>query len=185
MQVNKKNHKKKIFIAIIILIVIAVAVCLSYVFLRNQDKQGSVSTDDRSANSVDYNKPTESQKEEGTRAKSDFIERQEQKETDSPKSNNQGGAPSISITNIGYNGSTLQIRTTVMSAATGVCQLTLSRQGETTLSQEAATQSLGSYDTCKGFDIDTANLKKGTWNLALRYTGDAQGVNVTRTIEVQ
>lgn len=154
----------------------------TYYFMVVRPNTEQTSVEEKPNNTVDYDSATDEQKRSGEQAKSDFLERQEEKEV---VEQTPSGTSSISISNVTVNGALLQVRTTITNATGGQCKLTLEKQGEPSITREANTQNLGSYDTCMGFDVDTSGLKKGAWNLSLYYTGDPAGTQATKTVEIQ
>lgn len=182
MQINKHSSRKNILVGAIIIMLLAIGGISAYYFMNTKHSTDKINKETRPNNSVDYQPATDEQKKSGEQAKSDFLDRQEK--GDGAKVQTPG-ISSISISNVSSSEDILQVRTTIMSATGGKCKLILSRQGETSILREAGTQSLGSYDTCMGFDIDTTGLEKGTWNLSLYYTGDPAGVVAAKSVEIQ
>lgn len=131
-------------------------------------------------NQVDYDPPTDEQKQTGIDAKKDFIERTEREDATS-----ESGLSSVSITTASQEDSTLRIRTTISSKATGVCKLTLSKAGQADIIRDAETQDMGTYSTCKGFDVDTGTMAKGDWKVSVGFSEDAQGTLATTVVEVR
>jgi cytoskeletal protein RodZ len=82
----------------------------------------------------------------------------------------------VTITAANQNGSVLNVRSLINKVAnSGVCTLTLTK-GTATITKQANIQALAESSTCKGFDVPTSELSKGTWHIVLSVAiGSAQG----------
>lgn len=180
-KINSSSSKKKIVAIIIgIITIVAVAGAVGYFLLQKSSQDSSVS---KPNNTVDYNPPTDEQKKAGEDAKKDFIEKTD--EVSPNPSTQPSGTSSVSLSSVGQNGQTLSIRTVISAQSAGSCKLILSMPGQTDIVRTADTQDMGSYITCKGFDVDTTSLTKGTWKVSIQFSGDATGLVATATTEVR
>lgn len=181
MQNIKRTSSKKKAVIILVAVIIAAASGIA-VFALTRPANESSREVSKPANTIDYDAPSEEQKQAGTDAKKDFIERTDKEANEEAQ---QSTVSSASFTSINQEGATLRIRTVISSNKEGVCTLTLERSGQSKVTQEAATQDMGSYSTCKGFDIDVSGLAKGRWNVSLRFSGDAVGAAVSDVMEIK
>lgn len=184
-EINRFHSRKRV--AIIISVTVAALIIAggtSAYYLSQaspQSKNDNVSTPN---NTVDYGAATDEQKKAGEDAKKDFLERTEG-ESETPTQSS--GSSSVSISSVNQSGTTLSIRTVISISvqATGSCKLTLSMSGQADIVRTTDVQDMGSYATCKGFDIDTSSMAKGAWKISLYFSGDIVGAVATDTVEVR
>lgn len=162
---------KKTFILILVGVL---ALALAVIFTLYVSGLGPFASNDevidRPENSVDYTDPaTKEQVDAGNKAKEDFINKDE---------NNGNSTVQVSISSVSQNNQTLSIRTIVTGDTNGTCDLTLSRSGETSITDSVSTQNMGQYNVCAGFDLDISGLSKGEWSLSIKLD------NVTATKKV-
>lgn len=193
---NKKmSNKKKALLAVAAAVVLAGGY-FAYAYathtfpFKNDTNVTKESDKDHKENDVNYNKPTSDQASAGDKAKQDFVN--DHYTDDNSSTGNTGGAAgdktavSATFSSFNQNGGVMQIRTTIGEiSSTGKCTLTLSRSGYGDVVQEAATQSLGSYSVCKGFDVPVSSLAPGTWNAKLAYASDTGSATITKSFEVK
>lgn len=142
---------------------------------------------------VDLQKPSETQVDAGTTAKTDFEKRTT--EASQERQNANGPAPTTNtsetvqtlISSSNVNGSTLSVRSIIQTIdGSGNCTITLSKTGSPDVTKTAGTNTMGSYSTCAGFDIDISALAKGDWTIKLVYTGSAgQSGTATKPVRLQ
>ena len=170
MKIEKNNSnklsKKAVIIAAVVLTLAIGGAAAAYQFGAFKKPADKTTDAPAATNQVDYGPATDEQKAEDT-------------PTPTP------GVSSVSITNAAQEGTSLRIRTTVSSEAAGNCKLSLSMAGQTDITRQADTQDMGSYSTCKGFDIDTNSMAKGTWKVSIAFSGDSQGAVATTNVEVR
>jgi cytoskeletal protein RodZ len=179
------KHKKRNIIAVIAILVLIGAGVLAWFFF-----QQSVAKTDKPENTVDYQEPTTDQQKAGDKAKEDFINNQ--KEIDDKKTPVDSGTPTsdtvnVTISSSNQAGETYQLRTVIAAVdGSGTCALSLSKSGQSTITQEVGTQVFGSYSVCKGFDIPVAGLEKGEWQVAITYKGsDGRQGSIKQPIGIQ
>lgn len=180
--------KKKLIILITTLIVVAAAGA-GYYFFRTQSEERV------GENTISYSKPTDDQLDAGQQAKKDFIERTEAQSgstSGNDSTNGHDSAPAdtsvaVQITSASQAGGVLRARTIIsVIDNTGSCTATLKKSGSANITETAGVQSMGSYSVCKGFDIDTASMEKGTWSLSIDYAGGAGQKGVaTKEVSIQ
>ncbi len=143
---------------------------------------------DRPENTVSYDPATEEQKKAGEEAKKEALAQQEarEKQNQSPTPADEGKTIDMTISSVSQSGGMLQIRTTIETRDSGgKCVLTLSKEGRPNITQEAGTQIQGSYSVCKGFDVPTASLAKGSWRAVVNYTSSGGKGEASQQVDVQ
>lgn len=179
---NKKNNKRHVAtlaVAGFILLAFGASVYAlnSGMFLEDKSSDGGSSLPVE--NKVDYTEPTQDQKGAGIEAKEDFINKNNE-DAENP------GSVSVGITSLQQSGNTLSVRTMVQTLESGRCTLSLERSGEDTVRQPAVdTQIIGSYSTCKGFDIPTDGLVKGEWRVLVEYEGAASSGSDSSVVSIK
>lgn len=188
MKIKSTSSKNKFIIpAIALLVLAAISVGLLYYY-----KVGPFASKGAGQDAVNYKKPTKEQVDAGTSAKKDFESRtteasHERQAANGEQPASQAGQVSTIISSANMNGATLGVRTILQTIdSSGSCKLTLSKTGEQSLVKTAGTQTMGSYSSCQGFDIDTTSLAKGDWQLQLTYTGSAgQTGSASKVVTIQ
>lgn len=188
MQIKKQTSSRKYWIAgVIILLLLGGAAAFAFFsplspFSNKQD------TAVRPENTVSYESATEEQKKAGEEAKKEALARQEAQEklNQSPTPSDEVKTIDMTISSVSQNDGMLEIRTTIETRDTnGKCVLTLSKEGRSNITQEAGTQIQGSYSVCKGFDVPTASLIKGSWRAVVNYAGSSGKGEASQQVEVQ
>lgn len=188
MKINKvKFSKKKLFIPLAgLFLLTGLVVAGMYHYQIGIFQPNETLTE----NQIDLQRPTDKQIDAGTLAKNDFSSRpteasQERAAANGetlPSSENESVQTIISSSNM--NGVTLSVRSIIQTIdSSGECILTLSKAGSQSISKKAGTNTIGSYSTCAGFDIDTSTLSKGEWEIKLVYSG-SQGQSGSATKKV-
>lgn len=188
MQIKKQTTSRKyLIIGLVLLLLLGGAAAFAFLsplspFSKKQD------TADRPENTVSYEPATEDEKKAGEEAKKEALERQEAEERQAQAPSKPADVKTVDVTisSAAQNGGVLQIRTTIETRdASGRCVLTLSKEGQSSITQEAGTQIQGSYSVCKGFDVPTASLAKGAWRAAIIYSGSGSKGEASQQVEVQ
>lgn len=180
-----KNHKKRNIILTISALVFSAGVA-SALLIPSSPFSLNKKQEDRAENTVNYKTPSSDQKQAGDKAKEDFIKKQAAADDAQSKSNQSGSSSNtvnITISSAKQVDQVYQIRT-ILSAIddNGTCTLTLSKTGQGPVTQVVGTQTLGSYSVCKGFDVTTAGLEKGDWQVNIAYKGSAGQGSVRQTL---
>ena len=106
-----------------------------------------------------------------------------------PKLNNSASSGSDSglqttITAASVEDGTLYIRNEISGIyQNGTCNLTLSKGGAV-VTRSAGIQPLPKSSTCKGFNIPTSQLSKGTWSIQLNVTINGKSASASGSVEV-
>lgn len=184
---NMKHRSKKTTLVLLLstaILLLAVAAAL-YHYKRGPF---TVKTTDNPVG-INYTAPTKDQVNSGVAAKEDFNTRptEASQNTTTPTQGDQSTTVSTVISSSNITANTLSVRTIIQVIDNaGNCTLTLSKSGEQSVSQTAATQTMGSYTTCKGFDIDTSQLARGEWQITVAYRGSANQLgNATKAVMLQ
>lgn len=177
MRINKqKITRRNIIIIALAILIVLVAGGAAWALTGGFQEGDSKKETPKPENTVDYSEATDAQKEAGSRAKEDFINKQDEaiaQPSQSPSANTP-----LTITSVVQRDDTLQIRIIVDTATPGgACRMKLSREGSTSIIQTADTQQMGTYNVCKGFDIPVSGLEKGQWTVSIDYVnGESKGV---------
>lgn len=169
MRLQTKNTKKiRLIISGCIILLLVASVLAYYLLDKNEDK---------SENTVNYDKASSSQKETGGQAKKDFVDRvYGTDETSSPSADQpvaNTNKVGVVLTSIMQQADVVSVRTIIQTVGDGgTCVLELSKPGSEPIKQSAETQSMGSYVVCRGFDLSTNGLAKGNWNVTVKYQGE-------------
>lgn len=125
-------------------------------------------------NVINYNPPSQSEKDAGTEAKNNFLNNGPNDGTTienptNPEPNENNTAVTITSTNV-ENGN-LAVRAIIGRIdGEGACKLSMKKTGEAEILLTSGTQVTRNYSVCKGFDIATNNLSKGDWTLTITYS---------------
>jgi hypothetical protein len=187
---NKKNKKRNIIISSVIGVLLVSGIA-SALFIPSSPFALNKRQETRPENTVDYNRPTNEQKQAGDKAKEDFTKNVYENDSSNPSDKRQPSsdsdqqAASISISSANLNNDTLQIRTIISEiTSTGSCKLTMEKSGQQSITQEAEPQTLGSYSVCKGFNVPMGGLAKGPWTITVVYTNQVGlSSKASRTVE--
>ena len=178
MKTIKNKHSNRRFIIIAISSVVLAALIAGGVYayhIQTQPATEKNTPSNTDESDINYEKPTDDQQQAGNDAKEDAVN------NDAPST-----ASDISITSANQADGVLRIRTTITTVdEAGTCTLLMTMAGETDITLSAGTQTLGSYSVCKGFDVPTASIKKGTWQAKVTYSGSGKTSTATQNILVE
>jgi hypothetical protein len=91
---------------------------------------------------------------------------------------------SVAFTSISQMDSTVRVRAEIDTlVSNGICTLTMTKSSDT-ITKTAATYPTANSSTCQGFDVPTAELSPGTWNINLTVTKDGQSGQATSQVDV-
>lgn len=164
------KSKRALVMSVAAVIIVAATAYGAYKYLGASQKEGntpSSQTADTQSNQADS--PTKSSS--GNEQKQSYIDQSKNSDSSSGSSTTSSKqSTSVLVTHKGQDGSTLQLRVLISAVTTGKCELTMTKTGQTPVSKEADIQPMADSSTCKGFDVDTSNLAKGTWNFTIKIT---------------
>lgn len=166
---------------------LAVVLVLVIVFIRPLifDKQiNNPSSNTNSSDNIDYSPATNDQKQSGSDIKANGGSDQPSAPAVIPGSNKK--KVEVTITSTNQNNSILQIRTLVSTVTSeGTCTLTLSKTDSADIIKTAPIQPLASTSTCKGFDISTSGMSKGSWRASIVYDSDTLTGSVSKDLIIE
>jgi len=187
--VNKKRFPKK-FIAISIAVLLLASTPFIYVYAFNgnlfgwnnhQSSKPKNST--KGIDTINYSPATKEQQDAGNQTKSGSSDTPS---APTPIPNSTKKNVQLTITAAQQNGSTLQIRVMIGAVeGAGVCTLTLTSVGQSTVTKTTNSQALASTSTCQGFDIPISELPAGTWRAIIEYNSTALTGSATQDIVVK
>jgi hypothetical protein len=177
--IQKKKFPKKI-IATAVLILVLVAGALIYVYAFNGNILGWKKAQNTSnGGNINYGPATSEQQQAGAKTKSGSNSDTTPTPTPIPGSNKK--SVQLIITSANINGSMLHIAVQIDAVdSTGLCTLTLTSTGQSTVTKTANTQALASTSTCQGFDVPLSELPSGTWHILVEYSSSALSGSATQ-----
>jgi amino acid transporter len=179
MKINKKNPKQTMtVIAILAFIAVLIALGVTYYVLSGySSNQSNLDNKPFTNSTIDDTTPVV------TTPNNLDSKSTDQNQTDTSQ---DGGKATATITSANQNDGILQIRVLIESVTTnGTCSLTLSKQGEQSVSRETGIQALASTSTCKGFDVPVSELSNGVWNIDISITIASTTTLISKKVTVQ
>lgn len=191
MKINKSSKTYKKIVVISAIVLIAAPVCGAWYVHQQQSKTNTpASKETKPENTVNYDTATEQEKAAGLQAKKDFSKRVESQpaELDTPKDPVAGSgaaAVPVTITSAVVQEGILQVRAIVSAtAAEGQCNLRMTKTGQAEVVRQAELMAMNSYFICKGFDIDTASLTKGEWQVVVSYSSNTGAGRADKAVTI-
>ncbi|MCX6728195.1 MAG: hypothetical protein NTV39_00275 [Candidatus Saccharibacteria bacterium] len=185
---KKKFPKKIIVIVAIAIVLVLIAGALTYVYAFNGSILGWNKAQNTSNNSgnINYGPATTEQQQAGAKTKSGSNSDTPPTPTTVPGSNKKNVQVAITSANPNSPNGPLQIRAQISAVDdTGVCTLTLTSSGKTTVTKTANTQPLASISTCKGFDVPLSELSVGTWSAQIQYSSSTLSGSTSQDIVIK
>ncbi len=188
--VHKNTNKKRniILAGASIAILVGASLAVAYVGSVGPFSESETVSD----STIDYEEPTDEQKTAGEATKEETVKNEEASKpssssagssTPTTQANNTVGVEFTSGPEVADG--TLYVGTVVQEVnSTGVCTLTLSKSGKTSVVKTAKTQVSGSVATCQGFTIDVSKLAKGSWNVQLSYKSNKSQGKTSESITI-
>ena len=200
MKINKKNHhiRRKFITASAIILVVIIGGSL-YAITKTSDEQHYDDTK-KEINSVDYDAPTDEQKQSGATIKEDANNTEPGKESTSGSDQppnptpQQGGKSIVEVFKTSPQNNTTYTKSDFIymrfsistEVSTGLCTLTLSKVGVSSVTKTAPPfQSGPTTSTCKGFDIPASELSTGIWKINLVFENDSLYGSTTGNIAIE
>lgn len=183
----KSTTKKPTRALVIEAVFLTLIICsLTYIYIFNgpifdwKARQDSIQEN----NSIDFGPATKEQIDAGNQVKSSSSSDTPTEPTIIPGSDKK--SVQVSITAANQNDSTLQIRTLIGAVEnTGLCTITLTSEGKTTVIKTAIAQALARTSTCQGFDIPVSEISIGTWHVLVEYNSDTLTGSATQDIVIK
>lgn len=177
-----KINKKIVVISLIIAIVVLALICYIFVFATQKSNNiNTIDSNDAPSNTIDYEPATKEQQEAGNQAKEDFINN---------TSEGEGSASSdvnitISSQSADKEAGIYRVRTIISTQDnSGSCTITLNTPEKDAIVQTVATQDLGTYLVCQGFDLNINTLGSSQWTGQISYEGSSGKVSAPLTIKL-
>jgi len=200
MKINQKKHhiRRKLITVSAVLMLVIIGVSL-YAITKTSDEQRYDDTK-KEINSVDYDAPTDEQKQSGATIKDDGNSSEPGKEStsgsDQPPSPTpqQGGKSIVEVFKTSPQNNTIYAKSDFIylrfsistEVSTGLCTLTLSKVGASSVTKTASPfQSGPTTSTCKGFDIPASELSTGAWKIDLVFENDSLYGSTTGNISIE
>lgn len=177
---SKKLSIKKRVVIIAAAVVLAAVIVFVLVFYYNNGHSIKTKNDQPAIN---YNPSTSAQQKAGSQTKSGSDD-----SSSSPQSvpGSTKKIAEVTITAANQNGSTLQIRSLIGAVEnTGVCTLSLTSPGKTSVTKTAGSQALASTSTCQGFDVPVSELTTGAWHIVINYNSTELTGSATQDIVIK
>lgn len=180
MKINKSKSKSPLKVIIVLAVILAAVAGAALVYAYTQHKSENIPGSAQSG--VDYNPPSDEQKAAGDQQKEETIN---QTDNGNQGSSGTGQDIGVSFTALNQSGDQLQIRTLIDTvSSTGVCTLTLVKDG-VTVTKQSDIQAGPTSSTCKGFNVPLSELSPGSWQVTVQATIGSQKGSATQAYTVQ
>jgi hypothetical protein len=182
---NKKNIKLKIIIISTISVLLLGGAVFAW-FSPLVPFFGNKPQVIRSENTVDYNRPTQEQKNAGEEQKKSTAEQNTDTKSTSQDTNlNNSGDLIVSITSSNQTDNQLQIRSLIGAVSSnGTCTLILTKDS-LKVTKQSDIQAGPSSSTCKGFDVPTSELSRGIWQVTISVVIGNQNGSASKAVTIQ
>lgn len=181
-----KDHSKMIRKLILIGIVAILFVGILVVILEKtntiniMDKPGSAkATDTNRLPDVNYAPPSEDQRREIERRKTEIIQNEQNSNVDP--------AINVRITNAVQDtpGGPAFVSTVLSGISSGRCSISL-RKDSAVINSSTDIMSAGTYYSCDGFQVEYSSLSPGTWNVSVTViSSDGKSNEATTSLEIR
>lgn len=173
-QKNKSSAKKTLLITVALLTLLGAGLVYAY-------SATDIFSDDTVTSSGDFginlDPPTEQEVKDSQDAKKHILE---EDSTDSEEPTGEGGTPeqtdkkeaTVGISYAGVTGENLEIRafTPSIIEGTGTCTATLTKSGETAVTESSEAFIDASSTICKPIFVPVSKLSKGTWSVDVSFS---------------
>jgi hypothetical protein len=165
------QHLKRNIIVAVVIVIVAGAGAFAYRAATTPPAKDTTPTVSKPDTKVNEKPATNDEKQAGQNQKQTIV--------DQDQDENQTATPStiaVTLTAANQNGTVFNLRSLIGTVtSSGTCTLTLTK-ASATVTKTSGIQALADSSTCKGFDIPTSELSKGTWHALLNVTvGTAKG----------
>ncbi len=178
MKLRKKQRptKKIIFIIVTGILVITAGLVVWYLWSRTPQ-----STSTQPTNTVNYNPPTEEEKQAGDKQKEIIVQNQK---NDTPT---QNPALQVFIVRTFQDPSGFNIRTEVGGTTTGDCMITLTKDGQPTVTKTFPVVFEATSASCQNTPISLTDFTVGgAWNMQIVLKKDgAQSAAASTSVDVK
>ncbi len=183
---RKKPRKKILFIVLVAALILAVLAATYYFLVLSPNQKKSANTPSK-VNTVNYNPPTDAQKQEGNRIKEEGLKNQTGQTAPTPPTNPHG---TVTISRVGQStqGGAVSLRTQVDGITSGQCEIIFSLSGQPSIIKNVNVISGPTYYTCENVDISSSEFAvSGNWQVSvvIKQTNSVISNNATTTVEVK
>jgi hypothetical protein len=160
MRLQKKKNRKNRLTALVVASVAVLAIVGGVYWWTTRNTADTAAP----ADGINYNPPTEAEKEETTERKKEIIEND--KPSDTPP---EVAAITVTISRATQNaaGQAISVRTIIDGASSGTCTMTLTKQGAQTVTKQAAMTYDGTLRTCNSDIAANSFSMDGEWTLSV------------------
>jgi hypothetical protein len=160
MRIQKKKTKKTRLMALLAVALVALLVAgAAYWWSSLRTGDNTTPTD-----GINYNPPTEAEKQETTERKKEIIENEQP-----PSTPPESTSLTVTISRAGQNaaGQAVNVRTIIDGTSAGTCTMTLTKQGAQTVTKNASITYDGTLTTCN-VDVPATSFETGgEWSLSV------------------
>lgn len=178
MKIPKKTRRKKSIVIVAILAVLAIGGGIAYTLLRPQTNNSHPTDTARPVNDVDYSPATEEEKAAVDQHKEDIAKGQDQS-PDTPQTPTNPSSITITLIRATQDkGEPLYIRVGINGASSGICEVILSKNGQTTITKSFPIVFEATSSSCSGANIPANDFPvAGSWNMSVQAKKDATTVS--------
>jgi hypothetical protein len=184
-----KQKNKKILVVVIVLVLVVAGI---YYWARHSSKPNVVTKVPASipANTVNYGPPSTAEKQAGDQQKQDVAKQQDQAQNGVPPAGSvpQAQTITIAIARASQSGASqpLAVRANITGTTTGECDITFSKNGQTTFTRVFPITIQATTSSCQGADIAASDFSiNGDWTLQIvAKNGLNQSPPATQTVTV-
>lgn len=149
---------------------------ITNLYTKPQSSDTSLIDGVKPANTVDYEPATQEAVDEGELIKQQAAEQSNQSSSSSIE-------VSLSAAGQDTKGGPIVVRTVINGGGGGQCTLTITNN-LATKEYTANVENVGTYNSCKGFDVPVAELDTGSYTVTLTVVSGGGKGTVSQTIEV-
>jgi hypothetical protein len=178
MKLHKKQRpSKKIIFTIVAALVVIVSLIMWYLWSRTPQQ----TTGTQPTNTINYNPPTEEEKQAGDKQKEVIVQNQK---NDTPTQNPD---LRVFIVRTFQDPSGFNIRSEVDGTTTGDCLITFTKDGQPTVTKTFPVVFEATSSSCQNTPISPSDFSvSGSWNLQIIVKKDGmQSAAATTTVEVK
>lgn len=159
---KKKSSKKNIVIGVIVaLLVVGVAAAI---YFFNTQRNSSKSSDINPVNTVSYDAPTNEEKTQTDEQKEQIINNYNESLSKTGESDSTNGAITVSVNWATQSASTISIGTLVEGAKSGTCEISLSKDGQPTITKTFDIVYEAASSRCNNVSFPLSDLSEdGEW----------------------
>lgn len=178
----KMSRRKKFLTGGVVAAAFAVLGVGAYLWLSSADQQSS------NQDSIDYNPPTQEQKDAGEQTKNDVISSKNNEQTDSTPTPGEKKSITVTIVDAGQYERSVEVRAFAGNIVEdgGVCTIEFTK-GSSRLVKTASTVISANTTQCSPLKVATAEFPSlGAWSVIVKYeSSTSSGTSSAQTIELK